>query len=69
MATRIVGSTSNAVGPARPGLTGLLRAAMAFLLKANRRHREYLHVQELDDRMLKDVGLTRYDIATGGRRD
>lgn len=47
-----------------PGLAFLGQFARSIfnLAKALRHRREIMHLAELDDRMLKDIGLTRCDV-------
>ena len=47
---------------ARTMLTGLRRLAVT-IDAMHTRHRARLHLQTLDDRMLKDLGLSRADIS------
>ena len=46
----------------RTVLTGLRRLAVTIDAMHNR-HRARLHLQTLDDRMLKDLGLSRADVS------
>lgn len=43
----------------RPSVRGIL----ARLVAADARYRQKLALEELDDRMLRDMGLTRADVA------
>ena len=57
-------SATSALRPvrvARPRLS--VRGVLDFLAAADARHRSRLHLRELDDRMLRDIGLTRADVA------
>jgi uncharacterized protein YjiS (DUF1127 family) len=48
----------------RPSVRGLLQALAA----ADARHRQGLHLRQLDDRMLRDIGVSRADVAAELRR-
>lgn len=50
----------------RPRLT--LRGVVGFLVAADRKHRMRVRLVELDDRMLRDIGVTRADVADELRR-
>jgi uncharacterized protein YjiS (DUF1127 family) len=51
---------------ARPRLTA--RGALGFLAALDARHRARRHLAELDDRMLRDIGVSRADVAAELRR-
>jgi uncharacterized protein YjiS (DUF1127 family) len=46
----------------RPWLAAFVRQAVAFARKELQRRRAIRELQELDDRMLADIGLTRADV-------
>ena len=45
---------------ARPRLS--VRGALDYLAALDARHRARLHLVELDDRMLRDIGVTRAEV-------
>ncbi len=45
-----------------------LRGVLDRLATLNARHRDRTHLAELDDRMLRDIGLSRADVAEELRR-
>jgi len=51
---------------ARPRLS--LRGVLDFLAAADARHRSRQHVRELDDRLLRDMGVARSDLEIELRR-
>jgi uncharacterized protein YjiS (DUF1127 family) len=51
---------------ARPRLT--TQGALDFLLALDARFRGRAHLAELDDRMLRDIGVTRAEVAAELRR-
>ena len=53
-------STLRHVRTARPRLS--VRGALDYLAALDARHRARLHLVELDDRMLADIGVTRADV-------
>jgi uncharacterized protein YjiS (DUF1127 family) len=62
-------STPDSSQSARPvvrimhALDSLLGAAMNTLFIWDRRHRDRLHLASLDERMLRDIGITGTDVA------
>jgi uncharacterized protein YjiS (DUF1127 family) len=50
----------------RPHLS--VRGVLDFLAAADARHRSRLHLRALDDRMLRDIGVTRADVDAELRR-
>jgi uncharacterized protein YjiS (DUF1127 family) len=44
------------------------RGVLDFLAAADARHRGNLHLRELDDRLLGDIGIIRADVASELRR-
>lgn len=54
-------------GIARP-FAAFLRAAMTLFHDWRRRRREREELARLDDRALRDMGLSRYDVIMAGRR-
>jgi uncharacterized protein YjiS (DUF1127 family) len=51
---------------ARPRLS--VRGVLDFLAAADARYRSHLHLRELDDHMLRDIGITRADVDAELRR-
>jgi uncharacterized protein YjiS (DUF1127 family) len=45
-----------------------VRGVLDFLAAADARHRANLHLRELDDHILRDIGVTRADVAAELRR-
>jgi uncharacterized protein YjiS (DUF1127 family) len=45
------------------GVVGAARAGAAFVLRAVREARARDRIEALDDRMLRDMGISRYDAA------
>jgi len=58
--------TLSPVRPARPRLT--LRRLVDLLTAADARYRARIRLASLDDRMLRDIGVTRGDLAAELRR-
>lgn len=57
--------------PSRRRLAGprlWLRSLLARLRAADALHRQRVHLSEMDDHMLRDIGLTRADVAAELRR-
>jgi uncharacterized protein YjiS (DUF1127 family) len=50
----------------RPRLT--VRGVLGFLAAADARHRTRKNLRDLDDHLLRDIGLTRGDVAAELRR-
>lgn len=59
-------STSRNVRMTRPRLS--VRALVKTIVEIDRRYRARVQLTELDDRMLRDMGLTRADVAEEVRR-
>jgi uncharacterized protein YjiS (DUF1127 family) len=57
----------SAFAPRRP-LGARLAAMLARIAEADRRHRDMQRLSELPDYVLRDIGLTRYDVARMARR-
>jgi uncharacterized protein YjiS (DUF1127 family) len=53
-------ATSRRPATITPSATALVRAALAALLSWDDRRRQRYALAELDDRLLRDIGLTRY---------
>ncbi len=47
---------------ARPGNRGIVAFAVALLTAWCDRSRQRRHLRDLDDRMLRDVGICRHDV-------
>jgi uncharacterized protein YjiS (DUF1127 family) len=47
---------------------GLLARLLAALAQADRIHRERRHLAEMDDALLRDIGITRADVEAELRR-
>lgn len=57
--------------PAKPGARGRLSLLLGWLVAVNlslARQREWQELSLLDDRMLKDVGITREQVIRNARR-
>lgn len=52
--------------PSRPA--GLIARLFARLAALDRHHREMRYLREMDDRLLRDIGVTRADIEAEMRR-
>jgi uncharacterized protein YjiS (DUF1127 family) len=50
--------------PARQGGTHVVRSAVKWLIKEWKVQKTLEHLSELDDHMLRDIGLTRSEIET-----
>lgn len=65
-------TTSLAAAPAAPRgaatLASVLRAAWTWVAMAWMRHAERRELRHLDDRMLKDMGLSRSEVAEEARK-
>lgn len=59
-------STMRNVRLARPRLS--VRGLLKLLVEIDARYRSRVHLRQLDDHMLRDVGLTRADVAAELRR-
>lgn len=54
-------TTTRNVRSARPRLS--VRSLFKAIIEIDARYRDRVHLEELDDRMLRDMGLTRGDVA------
>ncbi len=63
-ATRTIpaGPNANAKSAGLPGRAGLFGVIMAALIALHDRARQRRHLRGLDDRQLRDVGLSRADV-------
>lgn len=60
---------TTALRPARlPWPRLAARGLLAFLIDLDARYRARVHLATLDDRMLRDVGITRADVGEALRR-
>ncbi len=62
MSTVIMRSQANALARGEQTIAARLRRARAAFLEAVERHRTRRDLARLDDRMLKDIGLSRYEV-------
>jgi uncharacterized protein YjiS (DUF1127 family) len=60
METIMTTTTLSPVRSARPRLT--VRGVLDFLTTADARHRTRMNLRELDDHLLRDMGITRADV-------
>ncbi len=64
----LVGRPAGLTRRLRRGVRRALRAAVAVLAEHERLARERRRLAELDDRQLRDIGLTRHEAAREARR-